>query len=349
MDNNNAKPIFKIVPEKRVVCKQFRFSANDREELRSQVMKFHEELGTYAKGSPILVHLFGSYFDGKYDVDICLPVSGDFNHSDYEVKTLPPREVFSLVHTSPLAEIRQSYSFLSQHLRKRGLLGKEHGREVWHEYSNDNSSTNNIEVQVLLLKWHSNFHDKTKEVLTFKEAELVLENYETLSVESSKDERFDWTRDSLERLSKLANKEQQYEILSCCGHRFPESRIEEMRAIYLKNENIDEVLEAMQPDSWYANPRREGNVIIETKQPADVQGYNNTATQKEKRDCYCYCTPLKGRLDEMPATFCNCGAGWYRQLWEGIIGQPLSIEITKSLLKGDDVCQFTITLPTKDT
>jgi effector-binding domain-containing protein len=348
MENNTAKPIFKIVPEELVVWKQVRFSVNNREELRSQVLDFHEELETYNKGSPILIHLFGSYFDGKYDVDICLPVNEGFTHNDYEIKTLPPREVVSLIYTGPLAEIRNSYIVLSKYLREKGLLGKEHGREVWHEYTNDDSSENSIEVQTLILTWHSNFHGKVKEILPQKDAHQVLENYETLSVDSSKDERFDWTRDSLKRLSKVANEEQQYEILSCCGHRFPKPRIRELRAIYLKDRDIDAVLEAMQPDSWYANPRREGNVIIETKQPSDSQGYENATTRQEKRDCYCFCTPLKGRLDEMPVAYCNCGAGWYRQLWEGILGQPLKVEITKSLLKGDDVCQFTITLPAQD-
>ena len=348
MANKTAKPIFKIVAKQRVVCKQFRFSVNDREELRSQVVDFHRELGTHSKGSPILVHLFGSYFDGKYDIDICLPVDEGFIHNDYEIKTLPLREVISLIHTEPLAEIRNCYILISKYLREKGLLGKEHGREVWHEYTNDDSSANCIEVQTLILTWHSNFREKVKELLPEKEADQVLENYETLSVESSRGERFDWTRDSLERLSEVANDEQQYEILSCCGHRFPKPRIKEMRAIYLKNRDVDEVLEAMQPDSWYANPRREGNAIIEMKQPADAQGYEKATTRKEKRDCYCFCTPLKGRLDDMPPTYCNCGAGWYRQLWEGILGQPLKVEITKSLLKGDDVCQFTITLPAQD-
>jgi predicted hydrocarbon binding protein len=47
----------------------------------------------------------------------------------------------------------------------------------------------------------------------------------------------------------------------------------------------------------------------------------------------------------MPTAFCYCGAGWYRQQWEGAIGRPVTIEIVKSVLKGDEVCQFAIQLP----
>jgi predicted hydrocarbon binding protein len=47
----------------------------------------------------------------------------------------------------------------------------------------------------------------------------------------------------------------------------------------------------------------------------------------------------------MPPSFCYCGAGWYRRQWEGAIDRPVTIEIVKSILKGDDVCQFAIHLP----
>jgi predicted hydrocarbon binding protein len=47
----------------------------------------------------------------------------------------------------------------------------------------------------------------------------------------------------------------------------------------------------------------------------------------------------------MSITFCFCGAGWFRQQWEGAIGKPVRIEVVKSVLKGDDVCQFAIHLP----
>ena len=68
-------------------------------------------------------------------------------------------------------------------------------------------------------------------------------------------------------------------------------------------------------------------------------------TAAEKRRAYCHCNMIKNHLDEMNATFCYCGAGWYRQLWEGILERPVRIELVKSLVKGDDVCQVAIHLP----
>ena len=47
----------------------------------------------------------------------------------------------------------------------------------------------------------------------------------------------------------------------------------------------------------------------------------------------------------MSDTFCYCSAGWERQQWEGAIGQPVRVDVVKSLLKGDDLCEFAIHLP----
>jgi predicted hydrocarbon binding protein len=47
----------------------------------------------------------------------------------------------------------------------------------------------------------------------------------------------------------------------------------------------------------------------------------------------------------MSRTYCYCGAGWYQQLWDGIMGQPVRVEVLKSILQGDDRCSFAIHLP----
>lgn len=44
-------------------------------------------------------------------------------------------------------------------------------------------------------------------------------------------------------------------------------------------------------------------------------------------------------------TFCWCGAGWYRRLWEGILSQPIKVEHMETLIKGHDQCTLVITLP----
>jgi len=47
----------------------------------------------------------------------------------------------------------------------------------------------------------------------------------------------------------------------------------------------------------------------------------------------------------MPVHYCYCGAGWYRQQWEGVFDKPVSIKIVKSVLRGDEICRFAIHIP----
>ena len=58
---------------------------------------------------------------------------------------------------------------------------------------------------------------------------------------------------------------------------------------------------------------------------------------------------IKGRGffkgEEISFTFCNCGAGWFKPLWEGILGEPVDVVCEESVLRGDDRCHFAIHLP----
>ena len=52
------------------------------------------------------------------------------------------------------------------------------------------------------------------------------------------------------------------------------------------------------------------------------------------------------RTDEtISPTFCNCGAGWFLQKWEGILGKPVKVQLIRSVLKGDDLCEVAVHLP----
>ncbi|MBU7032677.1 MAG: hypothetical protein HXS53_09110 [Theionarchaea archaeon] len=44
-------------------------------------------------------------------------------------------------------------------------------------------------------------------------------------------------------------------------------------------------------------------------------------------------------------TFCYCGAGWYKTLWEGVLDKPIDIEVLQSVIRGDECCEFAIYLP----
>jgi len=137
-----------------------------------------------------------------------------------------------------------------------------------------------------------------------------MEGVDEVTPDSSADERASWIKAAIERLDGRADEDQRYEIVSRCAHVFSDERIEELRAICEKNNDIDEVLRAMRadPDNWYAEPRREGNVIYARKNPYDPKGYEGATSEAERKRHYCHCPMVRGKMDEIPPTFCYCGA-----------------------------------------
>jgi hypothetical protein len=91
--------------------------------------------------------------------------------------------------------------------------------------------------------------------------------------------------------------------------------------------------------------RRKGQIIYSEKGPANPTAYEKSTTDEERRIAYCFCPLIRNCINETPEIFCNCSAGWPKQLWEGIFERPLKIEITKSLTKGDATCEFAIHIP----
>jgi hypothetical protein len=87
-------------------------------------------------------------------------------------------------------------------------------------------------------------------------------------------------------------------------------------------------------------------VIISSKAPRDPKAFAAARDDAERRRAYCFCPLVRDNLDRgMPPSFCYCGAGWYRQQWEGALGAPVRIEIVESVLRGDARCTFAIHLP----
>lgn len=144
------------------------------------------------------------------------------------------------------------------------------------------------------------------------------------------------------------------EVVKGCAHRFPEWRIADMRARYERLGSLDALLvemrldQSVQGQSWYESPVRVGDTIYVTKDPVDQEGWKAAPDDAARRAAYCHCSLVAHARQAgvtLSATHCFCGSGWYDQLWEGILGRPVAVEVVQSILMGDDCCTFAIHLP----
>jgi effector-binding domain-containing protein len=287
-----------------------------------------------------------------YDAEMGFPVREPVDAGEVRTRSLPAMDVLSLVHEGPTEDLGGSYGTLFGYAYERGLISDEFGMEVYLDSAGERSG---IEIQFVVHDWAKLLSRNLDRALGDPGKEKIMEGSGELGFDSPVEQRFLWARGAIERLEDLADEEKMYDIVSSCAHVFPRDPIEKARAVFEKVRErtgdplaaVDAVIDFMDGDPAFGErPRREGHVIYSSKKPRNPEGYEGAETESEKRKAYCFCPLIRENLDRgMPVTFCYCGAGWYRQQWEGATGKPVRVEIVRSILKGDDRCEFAIRLP----
>jgi predicted hydrocarbon binding protein len=56
----------------------------------------------------------------------------------------------------------------------------------------------------------------------------------------------------------------------------------------------------------------------------------------------CYCGSVSKTRDDIPLAYCYCGAGWYKRLFEEVLGRPVRVEVLQSIANGADRCVLRI-------
>ena len=114
----------------------------------------------------------------------------------------------------------------------------------------------------------------------------------------------------------------------------------------LDNELIQDIVKR----GWGLAGIKNGNLIVATKMPKSgtLLEYMREKDPEKKRALYCHCPIIKeaiGTKTKISPTYCCCGAGFYKGIWEYIIQQPIKVEVLESVLEGGEVCRIAIRLP----
>jgi hypothetical protein len=202
--------------------------------------------------------------------------------------------------------------------------------------------------------------------------EQVLAGGETLSDGSTARQRLVWTCQVLERMEEVADLKTRREILSECHCQYPPEDLQDIKAAYQETGQIDtalamlqarfeaflreglgleeELVEQILSRGWGPAGVHQGNQVISTKIPKSgyLREYFREDDPLRKRQLYCHCPRVREELGNdpaLPGEYCYCGAGYYQGIWEEILGQPVQVEILKSVMQGDEVCSIAVHLP----
>ncbi len=202
--------------------------------------------------------------------------------------------------------------------------------------------------------------------------EAILEGSGDLSENASPSQLAGWMRGVLDRVEKKVGEAGRNKIMAGCGC-FPGAEsLKDVRNLYAETGDIDRCIEALQAQfvrmlenrmeldaetveevvrrGWGMAGVRNGNTITATKIPGGgkLADYFREADPEKRRRMYCHCpwgrSLLAEQVDDL-SPFCYCGAGYYKNIWEIILQKPVEVTLTKSVLRGDDVCRVEVHLP----
>ncbi|MHA1944952.1 MAG: DUF6144 family protein [Candidatus Hodarchaeales archaeon] len=124
----------------------------------------------------------------------------------------------------------------------------------------------------------------------------------------------------------------------------------EEESLFFTQEISPEVIEYIRSQKGMTEAGiREGDKVYMTKMPYDTKKYLSETDPKKKKYHYCHCPWVREALlkEERPVDpiWCNCSGGYYKNFWEAVLAQPVTIELLESVIQGDEVCKFALHLP----
>jgi len=324
--------------------------------------RLHEKAAPHITGGALCL-CYGQPVTGSHDLEVCYPVSGPVGGEGIECRTLEGVNMIAFPHEGTRESAEAIWEILwlgaAESLDERRPDSPPFA--IGYREAGDELKEGTVRLTTDLLippsspSWLAGLANGLARFASDEIRERVMVGVENITLDTSPTERAAWVAGAVTRLeAEVADEATRSKIMQCCSDRFPVRRIAEVKAEYERLGSIDALLAIMHMDksvggySWHSQQIRVGNIIYTTKDPVDRPGYKNAKTPLERRLAACFCGLVKDRMrtgEPVPFTHCYCGAGWYHQLWEGVLGKPVRIEILTSVLQGDEICTFAIHLP----
>ncbi|MBN2460437.1 MAG: GyrI-like domain-containing protein [Candidatus Cloacimonetes bacterium] len=343
---------YKVIPSFVAITRLL--NLKKRQEIFTALAEMHGNIpDDMVAGADFCIFNFINSCQEGFEVKVGIPVREKFAVTDDMLcEIMPELEVLSLEHGEDAENINNSYNQLYSSAYERGLISDEFCREVYHTGKQKEYF---LELQFVIHNWNRLLMKKLTGDLSKEACTEMMAGAEKIGWDTPEPDRFQWLRQVMLKIERSLSKDQQYEIISRCAHVYPRRQLVKLRQVYEQaleegKDNllaVDAVIQFMARDKGWGNvPVREGNIVYSTKNPCNPQAFKDAETAAEKRKAYCFCPQIRAHLEEdLSPAYCYCSAGWERQQWETALDRTVRVEVVKSLLLGDDCCQFAIHIP----
>jgi hypothetical protein len=353
--NDALAVTWKTVPDTLVASIRFQ---GKHEDAGAHIGRLSKLAGSSAADELIILYRGGG------DMEVCLPVSSPVEGDGVVSRTLEGGTMLCAPFRGRLGSqetgkaIGEMFGRLWRHTIEHHIGVTE---EPWREVragagtSDDVEYAAELQVPMLLPKWIGRLRDGLDRLAGEDTRRRVLDGSEGLSPSSDPALKVAWMKGAMERLDAAVEDEGvRREILCGCAHVYPKERIAKLKGDYERLGGVDAILDFIASDPgydgapYYRDSDRERNVILIDKAPQEREKFEGATDPVVKRAAACHCPIVKAAIlrgEEISFTFCNCGAGWFKPVWEGILGKQVEVICEESVLHGDDRCHFAIYLP----
>ena len=220
-------------------------------------------------------------------------------------------------------------------------------------------------------QWLAKFSKGLEEAVGNETRKKVLRGSDELLGGIGQRKTIDWTGEAMKRLDALVGEDERRRIMTECACHFPEQRLMPIQTEYQKTKDIekaqrmlreffvsdlriilkldDELVKNVLSWGWGVAGVRKGDTIIATKVPFELREHLASTNPREKRYHYCHCPRIRQAVKssgpKISKTYCYCGAGFYKHIWETILQEPVEVEVLETVLDGGEVCRIVVHLP----
>ena len=194
--------------------------------------------------------------------------------------------------------------------------------------------------------------------------DFILEGKPSITL-SDQRKFIEFEHESIIKLDTLLSKDQRRNVFSQCSCTYPKDKLQPIKRKFAETKDlklahkmlqeqfekdIEDVpfKEQMISNNWGLAGILENDKIIITKIPKYQKEYFSTNDIEEKRYSYCHCGRDRKEIPEhkqvYSVDYCYCGAGYYKAIWEEIIGKEVKIDVIETVLKGSTICKFVLLL-----
>lgn len=186
------------------------------------------------------------------------------------------------------------------------------------------------------------------------------------AVDHSDERKFiEFENESIIKIDTLLPVEERKNVFSSCSCSYPKEKLQPIKQAFAETKDLKlahRMLQAQFEKDIENEPFKEelidknfglagildNDKIIITKIPKYPEKYFSTDNMDEKRYMYCHCGRVRKQIREHKQSYseayCYCGAGYYKAIWEEILGTEVKLDVVETVLRGSTICKFVLIL-----